>query len=60
MPWLPRVTRLGLLLVLVAVCARATARAAEDWPQVKFDARHSGNAPDRSVQVPLGLSGRFR
>jgi len=28
---------------------------AEDWPQFQFDARHSGNAPDRDVRFPLGL-----
>jgi outer membrane protein assembly factor BamB len=33
----------------------ATAIAGEDWTQLKFDARHSGNAPDRHVQTPLGL-----
>src|ERR1043166_453703 len=27
----------------------------EDWPQFKFDARHSGNAADREVKPPLGL-----
>src|SRR5205809_897272 len=27
----------------------------EEWPQFKFDARHSGNAPERSVKTPLGL-----
>ena len=33
----------------------AAAIAGEDWTQLKFDARHSGNAPDRHVQTPLGL-----
>ncbi len=33
------------------------AAAAEDWLQFKFDARHSGNAPARSVKTPLGLVG---
>ena len=29
----------------------------EDWLQFKFDQRHSGNVPDRSVATPLGLVG---
>jgi outer membrane protein assembly factor BamB len=29
--------------------------AAEDWPQIKFDSRRSGDVPDRSIAVPLGL-----
>lgn len=29
----------------------------QDWPQFKGDARHSGDAPDRSVTTPLGLVG---
>lgn len=29
--------------------------SAEDWLQYKFDAGHSGNAPDREIQTPLGL-----
>ena len=30
---------------------------AEDWVQAKFDARRSGNVPDRSLNLPLGLVG---
>jgi len=33
------------------------AGAGENWVQFKFDGRHSGNAPDRRVQVPLRLMG---
>ncbi len=33
----------------------AAQQEAEDWLQFKFDARHSGNAPQRSVKTPLGL-----
>jgi outer membrane protein assembly factor BamB len=33
------------------------ATAAEDWPQFKFDCRHSGNVSDRNVTTPLGLVG---
>ncbi len=42
---------LSLVLLLAA------SRAGEDWPQFKFDGRHSGDVPDRSVQTPLGLAG---
>ena len=38
------------------VVAVATA-AEESWTQLKFDSRHSGNVPDRSVETPLGLLG---
>jgi outer membrane protein assembly factor BamB len=34
-----------------------TVAAAEDWLQFKYDCRHSGNVPDRSVTTPLGLVG---
>ncbi len=30
---------------------------AENWTQFKFDARRSGNVPERSVRLPLGLIG---
>ena len=43
---------LGLVLVPTA--------SAEDWLQLKYDARHSGDAPDRSVTVPLGLVGAVK
>ena len=33
------------------------ASAGEDWPQFKYDCRHSGDVPDRSVALPLGLVG---
>ena len=41
----------GLALL---VCSSAQA---EDWLQFKFDARHSGNAPQRTVKTPLKLVG---
>ena len=48
-----------LWIAVLAVCLlgrRAhTAARAENWSQFKFDARHSGNASDRSVRLPLGL-----
>lgn len=34
-----------------------TATATENWLQFKYDCRHSGNVPDRSVTTPLGLIG---
>ena len=37
------------------IAAGAGRAAAEDWPQLKFDARHSGNVPGRGVATPLGL-----
>jgi len=46
--------RVGLLLVLFLM---AVAAAAENWPQFKYDCRHSGNVPDRTVTTPLGLVG---
>lgn len=45
--------RLLSLLLLVSLSALA-----EDWPQFQFDARHSGNAPDRDLAAEnLGLIG---
>jgi outer membrane protein assembly factor BamB len=43
------------LWTAVLLLRLATTAAAETWPQLKFDARHSGNASDRNLQVPLGL-----
>ncbi len=45
---------LGLLLVFFMI---AVAAGGESWPQFKYDCRHSGNVPDRSVASPLGLVG---
>jgi outer membrane protein assembly factor BamB len=45
-----------LLSVLLTLCVSPTT-AAEDWLQIKYDARHSGDAPDRTVAAPLGLVG---
>jgi len=36
---------------------QAAAGAGEDWLQLKYDSRHSGNVPGRSVNAPLGLVG---
>ena len=32
-----------------------SATAAENWPQLKGDALHSGNAPQAKIETPLGL-----
>jgi outer membrane protein assembly factor BamB len=34
-----------------------SAYSEENWPQFKYDCRHSGNVPNRSVSTPLGLVG---
>ena len=41
------------LVFLLAVGGIAT--GGQDWQQLKFDSRHSGNVPQRSVSTPLGL-----
>ena len=48
----------SLLAASVLICSSATnAPAADDWLQFKFDSRHSGNAPNLTVNAPLGLIG---
>lgn len=49
-----RTLRIAQTVVLLAAGV-AAAEAAEDWPQLKYDCRHSGNVSERSVSVPLGL-----
>ncbi len=46
-----------VLAVGVLVLGSLGVCRAEDWVQYKFDARHSGNAADRSISLPLGLVG---
>lgn len=46
----------GLAIVVVSL-TQAKALAEEDWVQIKFDCRHSGNVPQRSVDTSLGLIG---
>jgi outer membrane protein assembly factor BamB len=46
-----------VVLAAFILMQAVAATAAEDWPQFKFDCRHSGNVPDRSVATPLGLVG---
>lgn len=44
----------------LAICFLAVAAniaAAENWPQLKYDSRHSGNVPDRDVSDDLDLVG---
>ena len=48
--------KVSLRLLTAFLLALAAGRAvAEDWPQLKFDSRHSGNAPDHKLSTPLGL-----
>ncbi len=49
-----RTVRIAQTAVLLAAAVAVT-EAAEDWPQLKYDCRHSGNVSERSVSVPLGL-----
>ncbi|HID21878.1 MAG TPA: hypothetical protein EYP14_05685, partial [Planctomycetaceae bacterium] len=49
--------RLFLVWGAVATICTPLAVSEDMWQQFKFDARHSGNVPDRSVSVPLGLVG---
>ena len=44
----------GVLLAL-SLSSVLAAPAAENWTQLKYDCRHSGNVPERSVSLPLGL-----
>ena len=48
----------ALFALLLPVVVATAEVSAEDWPQFKFDARHSGNVPDRDVTLPLGWSVR--
>ncbi len=41
--------------MVVFFCFAGQLPAAENWTQLKYDARRSGNAADRDVAVPLGL-----
>ena len=55
-------SRFSTIGIIGALCAVSTFFAcaganAEDWPQLKYDCRHSGDVPERSVKTPLGLVG---
>jgi len=53
-----RAGQLRFALILgVFLTAAALSQAAEDWPQLKHDARRSGDVPERAVTLPLGLLG---
>ena len=45
------------LSVFLLLMGTVGADAGENWLQFKYDSRHSGNVPDRSVTTPLGLLG---
>jgi len=45
------------LIALRCLLVPTTLRGSEHWTQFKYDAQHSGNVPDRSVELPLGLVG---
>jgi outer membrane protein assembly factor BamB len=44
---------LAAYLLIGTICAYSD----ESWLQFKYDCRHSGNVPDRTVTTPLGLIG---
>lgn len=43
------------LCVALLLPGTSGADAGENWIQLKYDCRHSGNVPERSVTAPLGL-----
>jgi len=52
-----RMFRFTSLVASTLLAMLVSSAAGEDWLQLKFDERHSGNVPDRSVRTPLGLVG---
>jgi len=46
-----------IITLLTVLSLTLAATAEENWLQFKYDSRHSGNVPDRSVTTPLGLIG---
>jgi len=45
-------------MVIALLMSLGTAQTvAEDWLQLKYDCRHSGDVPDRALKLPLGLLG---
>ncbi|MBN2315619.1 MAG: PQQ-binding-like beta-propeller repeat protein [Sedimentisphaerales bacterium] len=46
-----------IILVVYLFMGTICTYSDENWLQYKYDSRHSGNAPERSVAVPLGLAG---
>lgn len=45
------------ILLLPLFLGTAVARGGDDWPQLQGNGLRSGNAPEASVQTPLGLAG---
>ncbi|MHC4174438.1 MAG: outer membrane protein assembly factor BamB family protein [Planctomycetota bacterium] len=56
-PARPQVRAKISLSIVLFLMVTTSAAVAEDWLQFKYDCRHSGNVPDRSVTTPLGLVG---
>ncbi len=54
---MPTSHRTTIACLLSFLLLTAGAFAGEDWLQFKYDCRHSGNVPGRSVATPLGLVG---
>lgn len=46
-----------ILVAAVVALSASLSMAGEDWPQLKFDSRQSGNVPERTVGKDLGLLG---
>jgi len=46
-----------LFLAAFLLTGSVSTYSQESWPQYKYDCRHSGNVPQRSVTTPLGLTG---
>ena len=51
--WHIRLFLFAAYLIARPVCVYSD----ENWLQFKYDCRHSGNAPERSLNTPLGLVG---
>ncbi len=49
--------KLTWLVLIYSLASLSSTTAAEDWPQWKYDARRSGNVPERQLALPLGLAG---
>ncbi len=49
-------TNVGVWLAL-SMFSLGVTEAGENWTQLKYDGRHSGDVPDRTVALPLGLVG---
>ncbi len=47
----------SLCLLGVLLISSIPVAADEAWLQLKYDARHSGDVPERTVQLPMGLIG---